>query len=323
MNDIKLSIVIPVYNAIGYIDRIFEYFEEKKYSFELVFIDDCSSDGSYEYVLDRAKASTIQTVIIKNDQNVGAGITRNHGIYKANGEYISFLDSDDYFSDDYFNAVMPLLDSGYDMIVHDAYVVGEQKENRRYFPMFFRSTTEGLLDKKQAIVFIKGGTGGKIYKRQYILDNEIHFLELKRNEDMPFTKIATAKANTIYYISKPLYYYYQNPNSLTHNASLLTPENAQKGFQFVKQSIEQDYPTETEALFLVEYLYSTVLTNAKTMSGRELHHYVVGSEKMYPSCYKNKYIKELSPKFRTVFLLIRFRQFLALKMLEKVKEKIK
>ncbi len=320
MNEIMLSIIIPVYNAKDYIDGIFAYFEKYNKQFELVFVDDCSNDGSYELLLDRADKSPLRTVVFKNKENSGAGVSRNNGIDMSQGQYITFLDSDDYFVDDYFEIVEPLLKYEYDMIVYDATIVGENLVKTINFSMFYRPIKEGLVDKKEALTYIKGGTLGKIYKRKYIVDYNIKFLDLKRNEDMPFTKIATAKADTIFYVSKALYCYYQNPNSLMHNDSLLTPTNAQKSFLYVEQQIGVEYPEEVEAIFLVEYLYSTVITNVKMMKKRELRQYICDSEKMYPMCYKSKYINDLTTKFKLILLLIRFKQIFLLKMIVDMKK---
>lgn len=318
MNDIKLSIIIPVYNAVNYIDRLFDFFEMKDYPFELVFIDDCSNDGSYERLLNKAEESKIQTIVMKNSTNSGAGITRNQGIDKANGEYITFVDSDDLLSDDYFDVIIPLLKCEYDMLVYDAYVVENDNDNR-VLSMFYSRICDGLLDKKLAIALIRGCTWGKVYKRDLVLDNGIRFLDLTRNEDMPFSKIAASKAERIFYLSKPLYLYNQNPYSLMHNKSLLTPKNAQKSFDYVKRSIGVEFPDETEAIFLVEYLYSTVLTNANQMSNKELRLYIDASERLFPMCYKNKYFNMFTMKLKFVLKLIQHKQLFALKMIEKLK----
>lgn len=308
-----------MYNATKYVKQLFQCFEKyKQYPFELIFVEDCSSDNTYSELMKYAETSELNVKVLRNKENSGAGLTRNNGIAVATGEYITFLDSDDCFTDDYFDTIIPLLDNGYDVIAHDAKVVYEDGR-QKHFSMFFAEMPAGKIETKEALVFIKGCTWGKIYKRALIIDNSVEFLNLKRNEDMPFTKIATSLADNIIYVKKELYCYVQNAGSLMHNPSLLTSTNAQKSFMHIKSRISEKFFEEVEAMFLIEYLYATVLTNARTMKRRELLSYVMESEAIYPNCYENRYIKEYSIIHRTILKIIQHKYYFLIKLILKAK----
>ena len=318
---VKLSIIIPTYNAERYISRIFSYFTSYSgYAFELVFIDDKSTDSTVEKLQINAQNSNLCIKIIQNEKNLGPGGSRNKGIVESSGEYITFLDSDDAFTDHYFGEIMPLLNHNYDVIVHDAQLTFDNKPSK-YYSMFTTDMDEGLLEKKKALVFINGCTWGKVYKKALIKRFDIEFLNIKRNEDTPFTKIAIASATNIFYIKKTLYEYYQNNNSLMHNHSLLTAENAQKSFMYVSDKLKDSFPHEIEALFLVEYLYSTVLTNSLIMDRKELINYISLSESIFPNCYNNEYLKLMPKKNILVLKLISLRSVGLIKIMAKMRKK--
>ena len=94
-----LSIIIPVYNGTKTIKRCLDSIWSQglpENDYEVICVDDCSSDGSYEYI---QKLSQLypQLKLLKNSFNIRAGGARNHGVRCSSGEYILFIDSDDYF----------------------------------------------------------------------------------------------------------------------------------------------------------------------------------------------------------------------------------
>lgn len=102
MNNILISVIIPIYNADKYLVRCLESIRHQSYScFEVIMVDDGSSDNSGEicdqYALKDDRFKVIHKV------NEGAGLSRNVGIDKAQGDYIVFIDADDYITPQYFS----------------------------------------------------------------------------------------------------------------------------------------------------------------------------------------------------------------------------
>ena len=95
-SDIIVSVVIPVYNAEGYIaDTLKHCFSQSLYEIEIIIINDHSSDNTLD-ILKEIASGDERIRIIDNAVNIGAGISRNIGLSEAKGEYIIFLDDDDY-----------------------------------------------------------------------------------------------------------------------------------------------------------------------------------------------------------------------------------
>lgn len=91
---IKYSILVPVYNKLEYLKKYFKYIQNQSYdNYEIIVVDDCSNDGSYEYL----KSLDDQRLrVYRNHHNVGLGENRNVLLSHAKGEYVLFIDPDDY-----------------------------------------------------------------------------------------------------------------------------------------------------------------------------------------------------------------------------------
>lgn len=115
-----VSIITPSYNCKEYFSKTFESVINQTFKeFEWIIIDDCSTDGSYEYICSLIKNDK-RIQLFKNNKNHGPAYSRNIGLDKAKGRYITFLDSDDSLDNNYLECQMlfikengPLISSGY------------------------------------------------------------------------------------------------------------------------------------------------------------------------------------------------------------------
>lgn len=97
----KISVIIPIYNAETYVSRCIESVLDQTYcNWQMILVDDGSKDKSLEICQKYADVDNRISVI--HQENAGPGIARNTGIAKASGNYVVFIDSDDYIEKDYF-----------------------------------------------------------------------------------------------------------------------------------------------------------------------------------------------------------------------------
>ena len=103
--DICVSVVVPVYNSQGYIEKaISSLLNQTLKSMEFIFVDDKSPDNSSQ-IVERHVAADERFRLIRNERNMGAGPSRNAGIEAARGEYVGFLDPDDWVSPEFYEAL--------------------------------------------------------------------------------------------------------------------------------------------------------------------------------------------------------------------------
>ncbi len=221
---VKVSIITPVYNVEECIERsIKSVINQTNKDFELLLIDDGSKDSSIEIARSLLENSDINYKII-TQQNSGVSAARNRGIQEASGEYITFLDSDDYIDSRfivfmYEKATM----FKYDLVFCD-YAQVDSKDN-----VVVQSTTrfleqdidgrEGAL--KQLNCDITIGMGSALYKTSIIKENNLFFDgNRKYAEDNVFTIKALLKMKKIVSVNKVLMYYVRWDSSVTNSVSL-------------------------------------------------------------------------------------------------------
>ena len=101
-DEIKISVILPVYNVEPWIGDCIESLKKQRQDgLEFIFVDDCSTDNSIGVVEDWA-AKDNRVRIIHNKENIGQGPSRNRGIEIARGEYLSFIDPDDWVCDVFY-----------------------------------------------------------------------------------------------------------------------------------------------------------------------------------------------------------------------------
>lgn len=318
--NIQLSIITPCHNSIHLMNRMLEIFAKwRDKNIEWVLVDDCSHDATVVKLIEFKKNNPeLNIVIVENKTNSGPGVSRNNGIEIAKGEYLTFLDSDDFFEEDFIKTIKPLLDADYDCIIFDAYLYYNEK-SKRCWSMFQCDQDEGKISTTEALLNIRPGTWGKIYKKEIIKLNDITFLNQRIAEDVPFTISAISKSNNIYYVKKPLYNYVQQPNSITHSIGDADPINARNAFHYIEKQIENAYPCLTEYFYVTMYLKSLALLNISTLSKKDYIASLKTAEQEYPNYYKNIYLKKGPLLIRLIAFMIRYKLYNLMKIMVLVK----
>lgn len=213
--DSLISIIVPVYNINEYLSTCVKSILGQSYSnFEVILVDDGSTDGSGELCDKLAKDD--KRIVVIHQKNQGTGAARNSGIRKANGEYIGFVDGDDFIdSRMYEYLIHAICDSN--MILCSYRVVFSENEgdiiiDKSSETVYTYSSEEMLrmlLHREITDTVWKG-----LYKRD--LCYNILFPEGKKYEDAFWLYKAIAYAKNIKYLKIPLYSYQQRETSLIH-----------------------------------------------------------------------------------------------------------
>ncbi|WP_346687337.1 glycosyltransferase family 2 protein [Megamonas hypermegale] len=208
-----ISIIVPVYNVEKYLKRCIESMLNQTFKdFELLLLDDGSTDSSGSICDKYAKKDT--RIIVKHKKNQGVSATRNLGIDIAKGEYIAFVDSDDWIENDYLEKMylkinemnVPLLITGHieerNGIVKNTFIPDEEK-------VYTRTDIQLEFLKQEKFMWT---VYDKLYLKKII--NEIRFdSKLKIAEDMYFLWNILKKINTVGYM--PLYKYHYDRGAST------------------------------------------------------------------------------------------------------------
>ena len=204
----KLSIIIPIYNTGVYLHKCLKsILSQTLEDFELILVDDGSKDESGKICDEYAVLDKRIKVIHKENQ--GVSIARNTGIKEAQGDYIGFIDSDDWIDNDMYEKMYSkALEFNADIIVCDARTVYDNKEEELDT---ISSLPESTLLKKNDISpkilkEIAGSVWRCIYRRDVIISNEILFPEgMPLSEDRVFNILAMGCSNSMFYIKESFY----------------------------------------------------------------------------------------------------------------------
>lgn len=243
----KVSIVVPVYNSEKHLRFCLDSILSQTYdNIELIIVDDGSSDSS---------ADIIKEYMQKNDfikyfyqQNAGAGKARNRGIAEVTGEYILFCDSDDGLSENFVADLVEEAKNGYDMVVTG------------YTNMFYDGTvlSRREISNKPLSFFTNVATAAKLYRRDFIIGNNIRFAEDSvLLEDAFFTLKALSLSSKTTAIAGAGYHIMQNPDSITHTQgkSMFVIDGIVSLFEKIKDEISLNDAALLDYFFIKSAIY--------------------------------------------------------------------
>ena len=220
----RVSIIIPVYNAEKTLYHCLDSLYAQTFkNLELLFIDDCSTDNSLsvinDYTTTAMNSAEIEAKILRHETNRGVATARNTGLDAATGDYIYYVDADDWIeSDTVENLVHEAKIKDADIVGHEWYLTFMQNERYMQQPAF--STPDDALRKMMGGV-LRWNLWLFLVRRSLYEKNNIRFIErMNMGEDMMVMIKLFAYATTVSFLKKPFYHYVQtNANSLTRTYS--------------------------------------------------------------------------------------------------------
>lgn len=203
----KVSVVVPVYNSEKYIGKCLDSILNQTYNdFEILIINDGSKDNSQQ-VIDEYKTKFPDKIISIHQKNKGVAITRNESIKKANGQYIMFVDNDDFLDRDYIETFVSEIEKGSFDIVLGGY--RRTNENNKIIKSLKLQDTEWSK-------FMIMAPWAKIYRKKYLLENNIEFLSVNIGEDIYFNLKAILMSERIKIIDYIGYNWFFNTKSVSN-----------------------------------------------------------------------------------------------------------
>ncbi len=226
---IDVSVIIPVYNYKDLISDCFDSVlnQNTKYNFELILVDDGSTDGAAEICDDYAEKDS--RVVVIHKQNGGIGSARNAGIIKARGKYIMFADCDDYVHDDFIETMLnEAYKTNNDIIVCGYTLIKKQKGkviSKREIECSIHNL-KGYKDIEDLIMNYQGLPWNKIYKREIFSD--IRYIQGLWYEDTITHFLIFRKCKTFSYVNKAMYDYMWYENNFSHTQTKVVPKSLER-----------------------------------------------------------------------------------------------
>ena len=223
----KLSIIIPAYNVQNYIVRtLSSILTQNNSDIEIIVVDDGSTDQTAQVVTKAIESSSIPNITLYSNCNGGVSSARNFGLDRAIGEYVYFLDGDDYVADDFIGQIFKLVEENKPQIVFWRYdFVSETGEPLSAFPFRTEFTFQktglevlNLLLLENAVSFCVGSIA---YRRDFLTENKMHYrVGCVAGEDFEFICKSLSCASSVLFTERIMTHYFQRATSVTHTCNI-------------------------------------------------------------------------------------------------------
>ena len=245
----KVSIIIPVYDVEPYIEECLQSVTRQTYrgEIECILVDDCGTDNSMEVAgqLIEAYNGPIDFKIVHHEHNRGLSAARNTGLDASNGDYVFFVDSDDWISDDCIEKlVQPLGFGQYDFV--SGHFERDGKDS-------FVSCPEGEYHKNG--LKSKGSSGipvavwNKLFRKSFLIDNHLLFEVGKVFEDSIFSFDLACIESKYYVINSITYYYRKRESSITTRKSYEKLVDYVALFQTIRDRVRQERYNNLDGIY--------------------------------------------------------------------------
>lgn len=199
-NEEKVSVIIPIYNCEKTIDECIQSIKEQLYeNWEIIIVDDGSTDNTYKKVKTWVESDV--RIKVFQQENQGAGPARNRGMEVAGGEYIAFLDGDDFWQNRYaLKQIMDVIKGHFYDVIGTFYCIYRDGEFIK-FPLHRKYFMQGEKSGKWIDFSDEQDSRGfcsYLYRRRFLVENNIEFPSYLTYEDPPFLVKVLEKAERYY-----------------------------------------------------------------------------------------------------------------------------
>lgn len=218
MNFPLITIAVAVYNTGKYLKDCMDSVVNQTYqNLEIICVNDCSTDNSLE-ILNAYSTKDERIKIINNEKNSGLGVTRNVGMDAAHGEYILFIDSDDWLDlTTCERLIAKAKENDSDIVFYSAYMVKSNHKSKMR-NVCNVSTLLKFEDRKILLEKILPSTWSKLWKLEFMMKNKIRFPDFRRAQDHKVHWMGCIFAETINFIDEYLYNYRINEYQISSSS---------------------------------------------------------------------------------------------------------
>lgn len=304
----KFSVIIPCYNAASTIERALDSLTLQAFDdWEVICIDDCSKDNTAEVIKsysDKHKDSRI--TLLRNEKNSGPGVSRNNGIEKAKGDYLMFLDADDYYDLTTFDVLnTEISQSDADIVFFGSnQIIGSTKRKR---PIKARNS----ISEYMALV------GGSLCMAVWKLSlwKGIELPHISNAEDIAVIPILISRARCVMLVENTLYNYVHGNNSTSSRHDSQVSYNFVASYHYTLQHIDKEkFRDAVEFHGIKTIIYGATLNALKAgMPKEEILQLWSEFETIFPNWINNKYVNSYSRVKRAFVRMASRRRFVLMR----------
>lgn len=289
----EISVIIPVYNIQQHLRECLDSVLGQSYPhLQVICVDDGSTDESPAILAQYAQKDPRVQVI--RQQNAGPGAARNTGLEAATGEYVIFLDSDDWFEPDFLEKMVDTaVREGADVAICRAVefdtnsgreLPSEWMMKKQYLPGKLAFDPQEMAD--HLFQFTYGMPWDKFYRRELLTTSGIRYPALKNSEDLAFVYPTLLAAKRIAVVDEVLIHHRINRMASVSNSRCGQPEAPYEAFQIVKEYLEQHQLMDTYRRSFLNWAMEFLVWHISNMSQRDI-------QKQYLNTLRHQWLPQL------------------------------
>ncbi len=324
----RFSIVIPAYNVADYLEKCVQSVEAQTCGdWEAILVDDGSTDGVTGALCDTLAQKYGARWRVIHQANGGLGAARNTGLEAARGDYLVFLDSDDYLAPHMLETVASQIEKESCDIVTFGFAVDKNGDTGEVHLDDLPADCTFTLQEYPRLLLATPNAWNRVYRREFFLRSGVRYPGRVWFEDIRTTMKLFALAQSIRAVPQPLYYYVVREGSITRNAKADRNREILEAFDdllafYRERGLYETYRNELCRL-AIDHIYlaasvRVLLIDRKSPLLREFADYM---DRQFPDYRSNPYLGELSRARRLAFSLLEKRHYGALYLLFRAKGK--
>lgn len=277
MEQVRVSLIVPIYNMEQYLEQcIISLLDQTYKNIEIILVNDGSTDSSPSICKKYSEKDS--RVLYIDQENQGVSVARNKGLDCATGQWVSFVDSDDWAAPDMISALLEKSE-GSDMVVGNFYIA--QGDKLIYSSFFNSSITD---EQKKSPLYLIGNALGsvrygavkycnigvpwaKMYRRNFLVENKLEFpVGIRRMQDMIFNIDVFSNGPRIAFLDFPVYYYRIVDSSACRRYDPRYGEVAQQILSAIEKPIKNSLVPEIQGLYYFKQV-SLIIENISIFYG--------------------------------------------------------
>ena len=267
MKNVKVSIIVPVYNEEKHIKKCIDSIINQTYkNIEILLINDGSKDKSLKILREYEKKYP-KLIKVFTHKNRGLGFTRNVGLENATGDFITLLDSDDWMAEDYIEVLKNAIGK------NDIVISGFKRYNSEYQFQYEKKPLDSEWSKYKYC-----SIAGKMYRNSFLQKNQLRYSKVKMGEDSYFNISAYAKTNKIIVADYAGYCNYENLSSMTQKVEYTEDKSFFTILKLIIDTIDTTKLNHNQFSFYVLktlivdiFLYKDCLTEEELIKNYRIH----------------------------------------------------
>ncbi len=265
----KFSIIVPVYNVEKYVKRCLDSIFNQTYKdFEVIVVNDGSTDKSMDIV------KKYKDVKIINEENRGLSHARNNGVKNARGDYILFVDSDDYINKDLLKELNKSLNNNPDVVRFQVQSVDEYGSMTKYEEENFEGLSGPEAFKRIVKFHYVENAWCYLYKRDFFIKNNFKYKEGMLHEDFGLTPLIIMKAGNVNSISYIGYNYFNRKGSIMNSNDYEKEKKKVKDFYthylYLKKEINK---TNLDKKVFLSFISNSLILKVSSLKGKDYKEY--------------------------------------------------